>query len=122
MTNNVTTHSDFPSSFFLRFANEERASPTGIILPSTLVEFKGYNKRVSFPRNNTQNYTNNATHMMLISSGSKHDFNVAVTFVDIEPFRSSIRSVGDLLRLYEIVDGSLYTTVKLYKRCMISFT
>jgi len=109
LTSNNTNDNDIglASRFILMFLHKRNDSiliPGRVLYPSTFVTGDG-RAVASFPENNTANYSNHANHFMIISRPSGRDFNLALTFRDIEPWT-------DYLRGYYIVDDAEKTRFK----------
>jgi len=93
LINNNKDGERLASSFalsFLRKPNEFILIPGRILHQSTFVTEEG-RAVASFPQNNVNNYKNNANHFLLISRPSGRDFNLTLTFIDIEPFSAYFR-------------------------------
>jgi len=101
LTSNNTVGKGSVSSFVLKFLhkrNDNVLIPGRVLYRSTFVTGEGRTV-ASFPEKNSQNYTNNANHFMLISRPSGRNFNLTGTFEDIEPWK-------DYFRYYWIADDA----------------
>jgi len=101
LTTNTMDGKGVASSFILRFLhrrNDKVLIPGRVLYPSTFVTGEG---RVvaSFLENNAANYSNKADHFMIISRPSGLDFNLTLTFLDIENRK-------DYFRRYSIADDA----------------